>query len=170
MRLEHQATSLDLSASSVNAAVKGASSSSGSNQWYPNSQSSNNSSSSGYFSNCGRGLGNQQFSYGQAPRVICQVCNKLGHSAMNCCHRFDHAFQSAPRTPIQLPYLHIQQLQSEFAVKNLGELLFFFLGSKLFKPRMGYYCFNSNTFIMCSNSPTCSPPNLSRLQWLFLSH
>lgn len=105
MRLEHQATSLDLSASSVNAAVKGASSSSGSNQWYPNSQSFNNSSSSGYFSNCCRALGNQQFSYGQAPRVICQVCNKPSHSAMNCFYRFDHAFQSAPRTPIQLPHL-----------------------------------------------------------------
>jgi hypothetical protein len=39
----------------------------------------------------GRALSSHQF--GSSNRPMCQLCNKVGHTAARCYHRFDHAYQ-----------------------------------------------------------------------------
>ncbi|KAF5468737.1 hypothetical protein F2P56_012867, partial [Juglans regia] len=50
----------------------------------------------GNYSNRGRGnfSGNQQQTPGGGPRPTCQVCQKSGHVALQCRHRFDHSYQT----------------------------------------------------------------------------
>jgi hypothetical protein len=40
-------------------------------------------------------MGSPRFSPHVGSRPICQVCGKMGHSALNCYHRFDQAYQAA---------------------------------------------------------------------------
>jgi hypothetical protein len=40
-------------------------------------------------------MGSPRFSPHVDSRPICQVCGKMGHSALNCYHRFDQAYQAA---------------------------------------------------------------------------
>jgi hypothetical protein len=40
-----------------------------------------------------RGSHSSPSSSNHSPRNICQVCNKPGHTALQCYHRFDHSFQ-----------------------------------------------------------------------------
>ncbi|RVW82298.1 Retrovirus-related Pol polyprotein from transposon RE1 [Vitis vinifera] len=37
----------------------------------------------------------------QTSRIVCQLCGKMGHTAMKCFHRFDVYFQSPPRAQNQ---------------------------------------------------------------------
>ena len=68
------------------------------------------SNSNGGRGHQGRGLGSFSLSNGHgsssssffgAPRPVCQVCNKPGHAALTCYHRFDHSYQLENPTPAQ---------------------------------------------------------------------
>ena len=43
-----------------------------------------------------RGRGRNYIAGGRG-RIHCQVCNKPGHSALKCYHRFDQGFQGPPQ-------------------------------------------------------------------------
>ena len=66
------------------------------NNWNPSNQSRGN-----YFR--GRGRGGRTFSYANSPNsLVCQVCEKPGHNALKCYHRFDVSYQvSRPQRPPQ---------------------------------------------------------------------
>jgi hypothetical protein len=50
--------------------------------------------------NRGRGRGRSFFSNNRpAPRLICQVCHKPGHSATSCWYRFDQSYQAETNEP-----------------------------------------------------------------------
>ena len=65
----------------------------------------------------GRGRGSSKsssnpFSFG-TPRVVSQVCNKPGHAAISCYHRFDHSYQADPPTTTQAFYSSPSAIQDD---------------------------------------------------------
>jgi hypothetical protein len=96
-RLEqHLTIATDLSFSTANMAARN-SSPHGHGGQFGRGFSSNTNSGRG---NWGRGRGSPSSSNGRGssssfgpPLTVCQVCNKPGHAAITCYHRFDHSYQ-----------------------------------------------------------------------------
>jgi hypothetical protein len=90
-RIEAHHSSPDLSLSNVNAAQR-------------QSSSPSPSRGRGFSSNYrgrgrGRGRGSPSSGIFNPNRPICQICQKLGHTANRCYSRFDHSYQQSPAGP-----------------------------------------------------------------------
>jgi hypothetical protein len=92
-RLAHNIASIDLSHAGAQFAAKGKTPS-----YHGYRGRGRQSSHRGQhsFNYRGRGRGSSQFPRNSGsssqPRHVCQVCNKLGHVALDCYHRFDNSF------------------------------------------------------------------------------
>ena len=88
LQLSHNQPSVDLSAASVNFVHKGSSSCGG--------RSSNSTSyfrgRNGFNTPRGRGRGRSHYPTA-SNRLVCQVCHKPGHVALQCYHKFDNTYQ-----------------------------------------------------------------------------
>ena len=69
-----------------------------------NGYSTNSSHSSSESRGRSRGKGSSHGVLGPPPssrsRPTCQVCHNIGHSALDCYHRYDHAYQSSSNNQI----------------------------------------------------------------------
>ena len=90
LRLSHNQPSVDLSTASANFVNKNSS-----NRGERGGRTNNFSASRGrnqYFNHRGRGRGRHNYSQ-SSNRPFCQVCQKPGHVALQCYHRFDNTYQ-----------------------------------------------------------------------------
>uniref|UniRef100_A0A2N9GW48 Retrotransposon Copia-like N-terminal domain-containing protein n=1 Tax=Fagus sylvatica TaxID=28930 RepID=A0A2N9GW48_FAGSY len=69
---------------------------------------SNRGGRSNFNSNRGRGHGRNN-SYYQPNRPVCQVCQKPGHTAVQCYHRFDNSYTVESTPPMQALFATPQQ-------------------------------------------------------------
>jgi len=60
---------------------------------HPNGSSRNSSNGFHYRGRFSRGRGSYNSPNSHPARSLCQVCNKSGHTALTCHHRFDYSFQ-----------------------------------------------------------------------------
>lgn len=67
-----------------------------------NAQENGGRSGGGGKKGCGRGQGGRSH-WQNSGRPQCQVCNKYGHTAWQCYHKFDQAFPNCTRTLVQQP-------------------------------------------------------------------
>jgi hypothetical protein len=88
LRLSHNQPSVDLSVASAHFVHKGSSHRGGRG----GRSTSSFRGRSGFHSQRGRGRGRSHFSPA-SNRPVCQVCNKPGHVALQCYHRFDNTYQ-----------------------------------------------------------------------------
>ena len=91
IRLVQNQPSVDLSLAFANFTTKGFVNRGGRGGRYFNSGQNGRDSSNRYQKNTnyGKGRGCENFS---SNRPVCQVCNKPGHVALNCYHRFNNAY------------------------------------------------------------------------------
>jgi hypothetical protein len=99
-KLEQQNLSLDLIHAGANFASK-SSLARGHGRGPSNFAGRGNSYSTNFSQNHGRGRGRSNQSFSKSSRLICQVCQKASHVALNCYHRFDNAFQSEVSSNMQ---------------------------------------------------------------------
>jgi hypothetical protein len=93
--LEHNQPTVDLSTANVNFAAKRGSirgGRGGRSSYFQNSGRGYSSNSSHHRNYRGRGRGKGPSSYSQSHLLMCQLCRKPGHDAIDCYHRFDQTF------------------------------------------------------------------------------
>ena len=109
-RLEHNNTSPNLSVLGVHIASRGSPSRGGRHSYssrgsYSNGNGNQFTHSGGSYSKSpnyrGRGRGRDASSLNQAPRPICQICNRIGHLATTCYQRFEHSNPQASSPTMQ---------------------------------------------------------------------
>jgi hypothetical protein len=90
---------VDLSNVSANFTNKGSSTRGGRGGRFTSNYNSNHGGGrSNFYSNRSRGRGRQNFSFN---RPVCQVCQKVGHVALQCYHRFDNSYTIESTSPTQ---------------------------------------------------------------------
>ena len=104
LRLAQNQPTVDLSNVSANFTNKGPSNRGGR---HSSNYSSNRGSRFSLNNHRGRGRGRQNYSY-SSNRPVCQVCQKPGHVALQCYHRFDNTYT----------YESTPQMQALFATPN----------------------------------------------------
>ena len=96
---QHQPT-VDLSNVSANFTNKSYSTHGGRGGRHLSPFSSNRGGRSNFNPNRGRGRGRHSSSY-NSNRPVCQVCQKSGHTALQCYHRFDNSYTVESTPPMQ---------------------------------------------------------------------
>uniref|UniRef100_A0A2N9F0Q1 Uncharacterized protein n=1 Tax=Fagus sylvatica TaxID=28930 RepID=A0A2N9F0Q1_FAGSY len=91
LRLSHNQPSIDLSTASANFVHKN-SSNRGGRGGHQSTNFSTNRGRNTIQQHKGRGRGRSNYSH-SSNRPFCQVCNKPGHIALQCYHRFDNTYQ-----------------------------------------------------------------------------
>jgi hypothetical protein len=91
LRLSHNQPSVDLSTASANFVHKN-SSNRGGRGGHQSTNFSPNRGRNTFQQHKGRGRGRSNYSH-SSNRPFCQVCNKPGHIALQCYHRFDNTYQ-----------------------------------------------------------------------------
>uniref|UniRef100_A0A2N9E542 Retrotransposon Copia-like N-terminal domain-containing protein n=1 Tax=Fagus sylvatica TaxID=28930 RepID=A0A2N9E542_FAGSY len=110
LRLAQHQPTVDLSNVSANFTNKGPSNRGGRGGRHSSNYFSNRSGRFSQNNQRGRGRGRQTHSY-PSNRPVCQVCQKPGHAALQCYHRFDNTYTSES-TP---------QMQALFATPNYSQ-------------------------------------------------
>uniref|UniRef100_A0A2N9J5B9 Integrase catalytic domain-containing protein n=1 Tax=Fagus sylvatica TaxID=28930 RepID=A0A2N9J5B9_FAGSY len=112
LRLEHHTPTVDLSVASANVATnnrfsRGNGRGGGRSPHNGNGRGSPNFNGSKHFSPNNRGRGRGRNS-ANGPRSVCQVCNRPGHVALHCYHRFDNSYYSEQSAQMQAYYSNTQ--------------------------------------------------------------
>ena len=100
LRLAQHQPTVDLSNVSANFTNESYSTRGARGGCHPSTFSSNRGGRSNFNSNRGRGRGRHSSSY-NSNRLVCQGCQKLGHTALQCCHRFDNSYTIESTPPMQ---------------------------------------------------------------------
>uniref|UniRef100_A0A2N9I7A2 Uncharacterized protein n=1 Tax=Fagus sylvatica TaxID=28930 RepID=A0A2N9I7A2_FAGSY len=100
LRLAQHQPTIDLSNVSANFTNKSSSTCGGRGGRHPSTFSSNRGGRSNFNPNRGRGRGQHSYSYNYN-RPVCQVCQKPGHTALQCYHRFDNSYTVESTPPMQ---------------------------------------------------------------------
>ena len=110
LRLAQNQPTVDLSNVSANFTNKGPSNRGGRGGRHSSNYPSNRGGRFSSNNHRGRGRGRQNFSY-SSNRPVCQVCQKPGHVALQCYHRFDNTYT----------YESTPQMQALFATPNYSQ-------------------------------------------------
>uniref|UniRef100_A0A2N9FE22 Reverse transcriptase Ty1/copia-type domain-containing protein n=1 Tax=Fagus sylvatica TaxID=28930 RepID=A0A2N9FE22_FAGSY len=110
LRLAQNQPTVDLSNVSANFTNKGPSNCGGRGGRHSSNYSSNRGGRFSSNNHRGRGRGRQNYSY-SSNRPVCQVCQKPGHVALQCYHRFDNTYT----------YESTPQMQALFATPNYSQ-------------------------------------------------